>query len=197
MICSGWWTAMDSRYVCDPRPRPRTDFLHRLISKIIYASARRTTRSPTGHLTPSLPWSHSTTLSAEDPRSLRRFSAARPRRRKKWIPWSWTRRCCPWTQWVGSGVRYGLPLYHVMHHYNRLIKHSAAVAFVLLEVIRRARFRIPAEEHQGQGSGSSTVLECTRENEQKESAWSRWRLRSAPGKSLNIGTILLPRRWSL
>jgi len=65
-----------------------------------------------------------------------------------------------------------------------------AVAFVLLEVIRRSKFRIPVEEP------DSTVTESTRK-EERESAWSRWRLRSAPGKSLTIGTILLPRRWSL
>jgi len=67
------------------------------------------------------------------------------------------------------------------------------VAFVLLEVIRRSRFRIPAEEQQP----CTVVAGPTQENEQRESAWTRWRLRSAPGKSLNIGTILLPRRWSL
>lgn len=72
--------------------------------KLMYAPARRTTRSRTGRRTPFLPWSHSTTLSAEDPRSLRRCSGAGPRRRKKWIPWSWTPRCCPWTRWVASGV---------------------------------------------------------------------------------------------
>jgi hypothetical protein len=71
-----------------------------------------------------------------------------------------------------------------------LIGRSAAVAFVLLEVIRRSKFRIPVEEL------SSTSTESSRE-EEREKAWSRWRFRSAPGKSINIGTILLPRRWSL
>jgi len=77
------------------------------------------------------------------------------------------------------------------------------VAFVLLEVIRRSKFRIAVEE-------PGTVAGSTQEQEQEggqrrekasssssSSSSSRWLLRSAPGKSLSIGAMLLPRRWSL
>ena len=78
-------------------------------------------------------------------------------------------------------------LYASLHS---LIERSTTVAFVLLEIIRRSKFRIPVEEP------TSTSTESPKEDE-REKAWSRWRIRSAPGKTINIGTILLPRRWSL
>ena len=76
------------------------------------------------------------------------------------------------------------------------------VAFVLLDIIRKSKFRIPDEpigrlQTQSNASRSHAAAPMTAIDGKK--ARSGWRMRSGTEKlkDLTIGMMLQPRRWSL
>jgi hypothetical protein len=106
------------------------------------------------------------------------------------------------THWEGSGVSVTSPFYG-----PSLTAIPRTVAFVLLDIIRKSKFRIPDEPlgriqaqsgSRMQGGGGRPPTSAVDSNFPRK-ARSGWRSRvgSEKLKDLTIGMILQPRRWSL
>jgi hypothetical protein len=107
------------------------------------------------------------------------------------------------THWEGSGVSDSRLVYMPIV----LTTIPRTVAFVLLDIIRKSKFRIPDESvgriqtqsgSRSQGSGTRPPTSAVDSNFSRKgrSGW-RSRVGSERLKDLTIGLILQPRRWSL